>query len=181
MHKPQSIPQAEQADMALSPVSEEEMVAAMKDALAAEPDVMPKEMPREMPDIERADIATSPVTEKEMREAREAIEAETFAGEKNNNNEGVLDKEATDIGTDDAGKIRKILDELNNIPPGMDVPQGEKDPGMPRRMVTGARATYRRCEVCNGSGKKYWFFNCENCGGRGTIMVTYKEDPVTYI
>jgi len=170
--KDQKMPLSERADMKDSPVTQEEIDAAM---LALGDDA------GEIPQAEKiGDDETAEVTEKEMADAVEALgdfenenmETESMANDVETENSMEASEET------DAEKIARIRAEMDNIPPSANETKkgyggNEKGP----RIIGWAEIKYKKCEKCRGSGRRFLFLNCPACKGRGQVEDTQDFYP----
>lgn len=171
----QDIPEAERADMGNSPVTQEEMDAAME-ALHG----------TEAPLVE-ADIQDSPVTEVEMRGAVEAIDlkepdpvGDSFEKPKSEEGEILLAQDEESASKEastklsDAEKIEAARNELMaatieippDVPPIRGGPEGDFGAGEWNRVE------YKKCERCKGTGRWFLFIRCPVCLGQKQIAKT---------
>ncbi len=72
----------------------------------------------------------------------------------------------------------QALAEAPPIPPNENEFENDRDPGdesppvrFQRLDVQPVVEHYRRCEACNGSGKRWMLLTCRRCGGLGSVKV----------
>ncbi len=174
----EGIPDAEQADMELSPVTAEEMEAerkAMQEALAEASDTKTE---------------TPPVVGTEEMEAERKLMQESV-------------EEHREQSSEDHVQIQNIREQLGILatqpesqkeqetvfhpekqadrkPPGKtpeeggDDGDGEKDPG--HIILNEGHTEYKRklCERCGGTGRRFFFFTCPVCRGSGSLVESEK-------
>lgn len=178
--KRHNIPDAEMVDMAFSPVTQEEMDAAMK---ALDLDEGPAQIP-EAEKMSDAEMVNSPVSEKEMQEAVDAInlresppigdvfekvplkEGDITLGQSENTS-GIV--EVSDKLSDEE-RIDALRKELQAIPPDAEQLHGrpEENPGEGEW----TQVKYKKCERCQGTGKWFLFVRCPVCKGKGQFPKT---------
>jgi hypothetical protein len=133
-----------------------------------------------IPEQEKVDLQESPVTQQEMQEAVAALnfvetppigdvveEKETLHMEEN------MDRHEVSNVLKDQEKIHALQTELENIPPHVDVPvEGQPDPDNEPKPLNWMTMEHKKCEKCQGSGRRWLIFPCFACKGNGQIFKT---------
>lgn len=147
-----NIPDEERVDLASSPVSKEEMAAALKDMQEAVVESEPVAESVENKDQERI---------RELQEQLGLIQSDEDVGDKGEAPpRGPYDHDGN--GDDGEGGDGGGEGGHGN---------GDLEPIISREMSYKSK----RCEACGGSGKKWFILNCQVCRGKGTVPA---HDPI---
>lgn len=143
----------------------------MKEALAPEQNtaqVTPEEIAAAMKALE---VEAPPAEEASIEEVAEALR--------------MIDEPAFGEGKEekairDGERIDQLKKELDNIPPDEEDPKvGYGGGGGGGKGGLWGETKYRQCEVCHGTRKKWFFLNCPNCRGTGTVPKSRKGGIIT--
>ena len=111
-----------------------------------------------IPDAEKADMSVSPVTAEEMVAAMAAL------------NETGKEPAAEQKAKDEQA-IENLRQTLSGVPetPGPIHDGGGGDDELEPIILHEGSVSYSPCEICHGTGRKWFILNCPGCGGKGSI------------
>lgn len=187
---PNNIPQAEQIpDMADSPVTQEEMDSAVKDVSA--PDLeSTSEKSENLESNERIEAENAFADQEVLNQEAKANEQKIADEARLEELRGELNKEAPIEENKEAVPEENLESGNETIPETI-----EKVSETGKQYSTGVyeggglhvlngvvisspvasheeKVQYGPCEVCKGSGKRFFFFKCRQCGGTGRVKVS---------